>query len=162
MSDNAIDSNDSSSLDNRIFTSISQCANATGYTFKVIKEAKRLGFPGFTQSNRIVWAELKPALESNKQIVDNLTEDNIEFYKKEIAKRDVVLRDLQIQKIKEEMLSPEELNKFLVGFGTLLSSVLKKKRQDLISKCVGYEAVVDKEFVDIFTLVTKELDSIKV
>lgn len=144
---------------NRVFDSITQCASATGYDKKVIKQAKASGAPGFTQSNRIIWRELEPWLITNKTAVESAASHSLEYYKTEIAARDVVLRDLEIQRKKEESISPDEIKHFLSSFGTLLSSALKQKRQELMSKVTGYESVIDKEFVDLFKLVNKELDS---
>ena|ERR1051326_944336 len=142
-----------------VFTSLAQCSAATGYDKKILKTAKQLNAPGFHASNRILWDQLEPWLIANKTTIESTTDESLEHFKIEIAKRDVVLRDLEIQKKREEVISPDELKQFLSTLGTLVSSVLKKKREELMSKATGYELLIDKEFQEIFKLLDKELDS---
>src|ERR1051326_480477 len=141
-----------SALSSRTFSSITQCAGATGYDKKILLAAKKSGAPGFTPHNRIHWDKLEPYLIAHKLELETAAGHSLEFFKTEIAKRDVVLRDLEIQKKKEEAISPDEIKQFLTTFGTLLSSVLKKKREEMMSKATGYESLIDKEFQDVFTL----------
>lgn len=143
---------------NSVFTSMSQCSAKTAIPKLVLKRAKALGSPGFSsQSNRIRWAELKPWYDIHKGELEASAEESLEHYKIQLAKRDVVLRDLAIQRERAEALDPKEVKKFLQKLGTVLSSVLKEKRQQLISKCTGYEDLVDREFIAIFDLIAKEL-----
>jgi hypothetical protein len=155
MSDN--NTNTSGSSERKIYTSFKQCATATGNDIKIIKQAKKVGAPGFLVSNRIEWNILKPWLDANRNTISQAAGESLEYYKTEIAKRDVTLRDLQIQKARREALDPIEVKKFLSQLAILLSSTLKKKKDDLMSKCTGYEDMIDKEFTEIFIMIQKEI-----
>lgn len=141
------------------YTSMKQCATATGVSVKALRIAKGMGGPGFLPSGRIDWVLLEPWLNTNKNLISSQSEESLEFYKIEIAKRDVVLRDLAIQKAKEEMLDPSEVKKFLSQLAVLLSSTIKKKKQELVSKAVGYENIIEKEFDELFSLIKKEVEA---
>ena len=146
---------------NAIFTSMAQCSAHTGYPKKVLQAAKRMGAPGFTQNSRILWKELGPYLTTHQGVIESDADHSLEYYKTEIAKRDVVLRDLSIAQKKEELIDPAEIKKFLTKLGVILSSVLKKQRQELQSKCVGYESIINESTVEIFNLIEGELNKWK-
>jgi hypothetical protein len=153
-----------------IFTSMAACTNGTGTPRAILKRAKHRNAPGFCSNNKILWNQLKPWLEANKELLNKSIKDvndidadaeDLQFFKKEIAKRDVVLKDLAIKKAKQEALDPTEVKDFLGKLAILLSSVLKKKQLELVSKCTGYEAVISLEFDEIFLLIQKELIAFK-
>lgn len=151
----------SNSLDSAIFTSMVQCSASTGYPRKVLSAAKKMGAPGFTQNGRIKWAELKAYLDAHKGVIEADADESLEHYKIQIAKRDVVLRDLTIAQKKEELIDPAEIRTFLNKLGIILSSVLKKQRQELQSKCVGYEKIVDESTQEIFKIIRGEMEKWK-
>jgi hypothetical protein len=144
-----------------VFTSMLQCSAQTGYPKKVLMAAKKMGAPGFRSSSRICWAELEPYLTSHKVAIEADAEESLEYYKTQIAKRDVVLRDLSIAQKKEELIDPAEIKKFLTKLGVILSSVLKKQRQELQSKCTGYERIIDESTQEVFKLINAEMEKWK-
>lgn len=150
-------------MNGKIYTSILQCSKDTGIPKQVLKKAKALGGAsnGFTQSGRITWDIAGPWIEANRTLLEANEDDDIQHYKKEIAKRDVVLRDLEIAKKKGEMVDPVVVKKFLQEFGQVLSASIKQKREELLSKVTGYESIIDKEFIELFSVITKQIESWK-
>lgn len=142
-----------------MYTSLTQASNATGIPKRIIKLAKLQGGPaaGFLPNNRIDWDLAEAYIRTHMNALEAGASDSLEYFKKEIARRDVVLRDLQIQKAKGDMIDPAEVDSFLTEFAIILSSTLKKKRQELASKCTGYEDVIDKEFGEIFRAIDTEI-----
>ena len=55
------------------------------------------------------------------------------------------------------MIDPDDIERFLVELSSRLSGTLKQKRLELISKCTGYETVIETEFNSIFNLIKDEL-----
>lgn len=155
-----IDTNVSSSLD-KTYSSMVQCSSKTGVPKILLKKAKALGAPGFDAHARIDWNELEPWLNVHRAELESSADESLEYYKTQIAKRDVVLRDLSIAQKKEELIDPAEIKHFLNKLGVILSSVLKKQRQELQSKCIGYEKIIDESTLDIFKLINSELDKWK-
>ena len=141
------------------YKSLIQCSKAENIPYELLKKAKANSAPGMYSNGDIAWLELKPWLELHRDELDIETNDSIQFFKKEIAKRDVILRDLEIKKAKSESLDPEDVKKFLVSLATLLSSILKKKKSELSSKCIGYETIIDTEFIEIFAMIQNEVSS---
>ena len=141
------------------YTSMEQCANITGISKTILKKCKALGAPGFVKrSGRIDWKQFEPWFSVHKGEVISASDDSLEFYKKEIAKRDVTLRDLSIAQKREELIDPVEIKKFLTQLGIILSSVLKKQRQELMSKAVGYEKIIDEAFQNTFKFIETEIE----
>lgn len=140
------------------YTSMAQASSSTGFDKKLLKTAKKLGAPGFDQSNRVNWTLLEPWLKDNKNLLESQADESLEHYKIEKTKLECELLDLKIKEEKENLISPEEIKQFLNKLGILLSSVLKKKREELMSKITGYESIVDKEFQEVFKTLDKEME----
>lgn len=147
------------SLKGQVFPSISRCAAITGFSKQVIKQAKRLGAPGFTQNGRIKWDELEPYLKAHQGLIQGEAQDTLEYYKKENEKRRVEINDLTIKKMKAEMLDPKDVQKFIQELATIVGSVLKQKEHELTSKCTGYEKLVGEEFTSIYKLIQEHVQS---
>jgi hypothetical protein len=151
-----------------IYKSLRQCSSITGIPKEKLSAAKTIGGmeAGFRTDNHIDFDVYKQWLEKNEKrlndymaTLDTSDKDSIAHYKKEIAKRDVTLKELQIQKMKGEMVDPEEVNQFLVAFASQLSATIKKKKDELSTKCTGFESVIDKEFVDLFKMLEETVTS---
>jgi hypothetical protein len=144
--------------DNTIFSNMKQTCACIGIELKVLKTAKNLGAPGFNANGKIHWGLLRPWLEANKDNVETASVDSLDFWKKELTKENVIGRRLENKKLKEEMLDPDDVKQFLIQFSAVLSSVLKQKKFELISKANGYEKLIDVEFNSIFSLIKEELE----
>jgi hypothetical protein len=148
-----------------IYTSLLQLSRATGISKSVLRRARDMGSPGFIASNKFDTSLILPFIENHKQELDTTPNkddttagESYAFYRKEIAKRDVILRDITISQKREELIDPADLKRFLTQLGVILSSVIKKQRQELMSKCIGYEKVIDENTQDVFKLINIEME----
>jgi hypothetical protein len=129
--------------------------------------ARKAGSPGFLAKNRFDISLIQPFVDEHRKDLEGpigegkFSTDTLQHYRKEIAKRDVVLKDLAIAQKKEELIDPAEIKLFLNRLGVIVSSAIKKQRQELMSKCIGYEKIVDESTQDIFRIIQGEMDKWK-
>lgn len=157
---------------NHLFKNMRECvAQSKGLVpIKWIKECRDKGEGVCNLNGSIKWEILLRWLNKNKVSAANgngikgdnisLEEVKIELGKKDLLLRDkeLILRDLEIAKKRGQMIDPEEVEKWMGSFALLLGSILRSKKSELISKCTGYEKMLEREFNDIFVLIKKEVD----
>ena len=141
------------------FDSMKRCAAATGTPIDLLKAAKNSGAPGFSDNGRINWTELGPYIEENRGRLSQ--KESPDSLKAEKTKKEIELLTLKIKQMESDLIEPEEVNTFMSSFAVILSTALKQKRNELVSKCNGFEAIIDADFKSIFTVIEREINKWK-
>lgn len=145
-----------------VYKSMRDCSAKENIPMSLLKMAKKMDAPGFQVNGVISFHKLSPWLALHRPQLEHDEDKNLTYYKTQIAKRDLVLRDLTIAQKKQELIDPDEIKKFLVQLGVVFSSVLKKQRTDLMSRCIGYEREIDESTGEVFKLIEEELSKWKI
>lgn len=128
----------------QIYSGYQQYSSATGIPISVLKLAKSMNAPGFGTNNRInhdLFIEWYLQNKDNINVVDN---DTIEFYKKENARLDGILKAEQIKKLRKESLDPTEVKQFLESISNKQAVIFKQSIKDLSTKYPHLKSELDE------------------
>ena len=126
-----------------------------GIDIRILKLAKRRGFPGFQSGNKIMWEVLGPMIEKHKEELEQSLKGDKLGLSDELKKRDLRIKDLKIRKLEGLMLDPMDVKKLLVELATTISIVIKKEAYELVPRIVGLPqpgvlVEVNKMLMEIF------------
>lgn len=123
-------------IQHQVFSSQAQCSARTGVPTVVLREAKKAGAPGF-RGSCVWWHELKPYLDSHKELIEKRTEDNYNALKIKEKKLDIDLKEIEKKSLLGEYLDPKEVTEFLLRLKLSFESVVKGWSTELPPKLLG-------------------------
>src|SRR5688572_21980921 len=102
------------------FDSMEQCSIATGIPKSHLRQAKKLGAPGF-QRQRVVWKELKPWYELHKaELSIAVADDSLTKAKTRKTTAEADMAEMERDKMKERFVDMEDAKAFYKQFGAAL------------------------------------------
>lgn len=143
------------------YQSAADAAGHTGILKTHIIKAINMGAPG-VRHNRINWDVFGPWYAQNQKDIEagKVTDDKeLKAYK---IIRELIDYDLDIAKKRKEVLSPEDVEKFLSKIGQLQTNLIKSWRKELPSKLAGKSEtecgiVIETEANNLLNLYNSEL-----
>lgn len=118
-------------------------ANAKCLSLKTIRLAKENNAPGFKAAGRINWAELKPWLDANTDLLSKIIDkpkssDDIDELRKRKLRGEADKVGLEVEKLRDNLLNKEDVKDFLRAIAAAQSAILKDKLiTELPIKLVG-------------------------
>lgn len=113
--------------------------------------------PGCNQNYTVNLKKFLPYWNEHKAELEAELSQSIEELKKEKLRGEIRLDNLKERQMSRNLIEPDDVVSFLSTFGIKLTVSTNKKRQSLKSKCIGYEKVIDNEFLDLIKEIKDEL-----
>lgn len=150
----------------KTYTSITALCSATGLDKRIVKLAKKSNLEGFNSNQTVNWSKLRPVLELEYDNLLSAGDNDISYWKREIAKKDSRLKELQIKKLEKNLIEPEQVKQFMVEFATIQSTMLKKIFNEMPPKLIGLDEpaiknILDRELQEVFNILSKKIDKLE-
>jgi hypothetical protein len=155
-----------------VFTSVAQCAEATGIPVDVLKYATRHpdavnDLNGAKYSHRIKWQLLKPWLEDHEQEIEEITQEDYEKWRTLKTKAQAELAQIELEEKRGRIVEKQRVHDLLKSISAAQCSLFNSKfRQELPPKLLGkdvptMQVLIDDALSEVFAILHKPLSQWK-